>query len=356
MAGMYMVEGGRLVEFNEKKFDNEKVFQELLAQHPDLLAGELVDPAVPRRWLLVRREPSLRDEEGSLYADHLYLDQDGIPTLVEVKRAADTRTRREVVAQMLDYATRVISLDVRDVQQQFAEWHPNAESDLADFVQGDVDSFWEKVSTNLSAKKIRMLFVADEIPARLRQIIEFLNEQMRPAQVLGIEIRRYETEAREAFVPAVIGRTATAVSRKAASAGTERTVEDFRNLFWADNRPSKEKPEDTARARRRVAELVRAPRTSNLGQPCRRESELGHTSRAECSQCERDLAGRCRAVVQPQKYRAIHRRPRRIRVAELENPDGHRARCACAEQADSKTLRPYRTAAHELAGGARLGH
>lgn len=36
--------------------------------------------------------------------DHLFLDQDAVPTLVEVKRSDDTRIRREVVGQMLDYA------------------------------------------------------------------------------------------------------------------------------------------------------------------------------------------------------------------------------------------------------------
>src|SRR4051794_25314367 len=36
--------------------------------------------------------------------DHVFLNADGVPTLVEVKRSSDTRARREVVAQMLDYA------------------------------------------------------------------------------------------------------------------------------------------------------------------------------------------------------------------------------------------------------------
>ena len=66
-----------------------------------------INPENPRRWLLVRREMGVPAEEGGGSVgslDHLYLDQDGIPTFVECKRAADTRSRREVVAQMLDYA------------------------------------------------------------------------------------------------------------------------------------------------------------------------------------------------------------------------------------------------------------
>ncbi len=36
--------------------------------------------------------------------DHLFLDDEGVPTLDEVKRSGDARVRREVVGQNLDYA------------------------------------------------------------------------------------------------------------------------------------------------------------------------------------------------------------------------------------------------------------
>jgi hypothetical protein len=39
-----------------------------------------------------------------LSLDHLFLNREGVPTLVEVKRSSNTQLRREVVAQMLDYA------------------------------------------------------------------------------------------------------------------------------------------------------------------------------------------------------------------------------------------------------------
>ena len=66
-----------------------------------------MDVGRPRRWLPVTREaPVPGDEDASFHwsIDHLFLDQEGIPTLVEVKRSTDTRIRREVVGQMLDYA------------------------------------------------------------------------------------------------------------------------------------------------------------------------------------------------------------------------------------------------------------
>ena len=52
--------------------------------------------------------------------DHLFLDQDSIPTIVEVKRSTDTRIRREVVGQLLDYAANaVVYWPVERLQAQF---------------------------------------------------------------------------------------------------------------------------------------------------------------------------------------------------------------------------------------------
>ena len=52
--------------------------------------------------------PARRKSGDRWSADHLFLDQDGIPTLVEVKRRKDTRIRREVVGQMLEYAANAV--------------------------------------------------------------------------------------------------------------------------------------------------------------------------------------------------------------------------------------------------------
>ena len=60
--------------------------------------------------MLSREAPlaSEQDGAGRWSVDHLPLDQDAIPTIVEVKRSSDTRIRREVVGQMLDYAANAV--------------------------------------------------------------------------------------------------------------------------------------------------------------------------------------------------------------------------------------------------------
>jgi hypothetical protein len=59
--------------------------------------------------------------------------------------------------------------------------------ELLDRENADVDEFWSTVATNLKAGRVRLMFVADVIPPELKRVIEFLNEQMNPAEVIGLE-------------------------------------------------------------------------------------------------------------------------------------------------------------------------
>jgi hypothetical protein len=63
-----------------------------------------------------------------------------------------------------------------------------------------------------------MLFVADQIPVELRRIVEFLNTQMDPAEVLAIEIQQYVGEGLRTLVPRVFGQTESALQKKSGTA------------------------------------------------------------------------------------------------------------------------------------------
>ena len=68
--------------------------------------------------------------------------------------------------------------------------------------------FWQDVSTNLAAKRLRLLFVADDIPDPLKRVVEFLNGQMPAIEVLAVEIKQFRGKSTQILVPQVIGRTA----------------------------------------------------------------------------------------------------------------------------------------------------
>jgi hypothetical protein len=197
---IYLLQGnGTLQPMDEQPYANEDLLQTHLEDYPDLLAGEQINEAFPRRWLFISREVGVPECEGGpdrWSLDHLFLDQEAIPTLVEVKRSSDTRIRREVVGQMLDYAANsMIYWPASAIREKFESNCETRREDpnilIADLLgietidPDSIENFWNQVKTNLQAGKIRLIFVADTIPKELQRIVEFLNEQMDPAEVFG---------------------------------------------------------------------------------------------------------------------------------------------------------------------------
>lgn len=103
---------------------------------------------------------------------------------------------------------------------------------LQDREERDPDAFWEEVSTNLAAKRLRLLFIADRIPDRLARVVEFLNGQMRDIEVLAVEVKRFHGDSGEIFVPRVIGRTAKPETR--GPAGQKLIRDSFLDALRSD--------------------------------------------------------------------------------------------------------------------------
>ena len=232
----------------------------LLAKYPSLLAGSQIDTKAPRKWLLIDREFGVPSEEGGAdhwALDHLFLDQDAIPTIVEVKRSTDPRIRREIVGQMLDYAANAVvywpvdrirsRFEANCVRQGF-----DPDERIRDFLDSDVEpeDFWQKANVNLQAGRVRLLFIADVIPTKLQRIVEFLNEQMDPAEVLAVEIKQFTGQGFRSLVPRVIGQTAVAQEKK--NPGPRRPGEIDEDEFF---RVLKEKtPAAEVKVARRILE------------------------------------------------------------------------------------------------------
>ena len=241
---------GSLIEMGPRDYDSEDILQELLAKYPNLLAGEQIDELNPRRWILVSREISIPDDtdaEGRWSLDHLFLDQDGVPTLVEVKRSTDTRIRREVVGQMLDYAANAASY--WDVDKIMSHYEANCERSGLDPKQNwierlqleeNYDDYWGKVSQNLETGRLRMLFVADEIPFELKRVVEFLNEQMKPAEVLALEIKQYVSENHKTLIPRVFGQSSKTQTMKSSGRSVKRQWDEPTFLSEMSNRQGSE--------------------------------------------------------------------------------------------------------------------
>jgi hypothetical protein len=106
----------------------------------------------------------------------------------------------------------------------------DSDEELFEFLKESTykDTFWETVHINLKAGKIRLLLAADIIPKEMQRIIEFLNEQMSPCEVLGLEIKQFSGQGLKTLVPRVIGATMNAQSQK--------TVRSIPGQQWDEER------------------------------------------------------------------------------------------------------------------------
>ena len=191
--------------------NEESELQNLLDSCPALMPGDQIDPENPRRWLLIQREmsvPSPSTGSDHWNIDFLYADQDAIPTFVEVKRFADTRSRREVIGQMFEYAANGQYYWTADKLQQAAEKSSLQRGktlatelrDLQPLEVQDADDYFNKLGKNLRESRIRLVFFLEKAPQELKSLVEFLNRQLMNIEVLLIEAQIFEDSTHKRFV------------------------------------------------------------------------------------------------------------------------------------------------------------
>lgn len=172
---------GTLTAMRPSEPRSDDFMQKLVAAHPELISDQ--DGAL----LLIRREQPIADREdgsGRWSLDHLFVTRSGVPVLVELKRAVDTRLRREVIGQMLDYAA-------------------------------NGTAYWQggRIAESFAAT---MAEQSRDPDVELARIVEFLNEQMK-ADVRAVELSWFESDGGvTALTPRVFGETERAQTEKAA--------------------------------------------------------------------------------------------------------------------------------------------
>src|SRR5262245_27795914 len=114
MPSVFMLDGNdtSILELSPTPYDSERFLQNLLAQNPNILA-RTNEESERQSLLLIHRELGLPGRgEGKVrwYVDHLLLDQEGVPTFIEVKRSSNSELRREVVGQVLEYVANAVAI------------------------------------------------------------------------------------------------------------------------------------------------------------------------------------------------------------------------------------------------------
>lgn len=215
MGNVFTIDAsGSFKELIPSPYERENILESLIAEYPRVLGTDTGSIDDDLRWMLIDRQFRLPGTRYSI--DLLFVDQNGIPTIVEVKRASNQEIRRDVVGQILQYGAEVATaLNGQILQEAFVRRCENSGKDsrkeLDDLLldeSRDAKEFWNEVGKNLTAGRIRAVVVADEIPQELRTTLEFWSNQMVHADLFAIAIAQYTDKGQSLRIlaPEIIGR------------------------------------------------------------------------------------------------------------------------------------------------------
>jgi hypothetical protein len=201
MGKIYQVfdDGSTVLAERKRAQQEERDLQTLVEKNLDLLLGEEIDPDNPRRWILIKHEmPVPSPETGAdLWAlDILVADQDAIPTLIECKLAKNSEAHREIVGQLFEYAAngrhywtagqllRMAQATHADLPTEMARLHPQWD---------EPEAYFKAVETNLREAHMRLIFLLDEAPQRLKMQLDFFHGRMPTIELFVLELQQFQT-------------------------------------------------------------------------------------------------------------------------------------------------------------------
>ncbi len=193
---------------------DEAWLQRLIMRHPSVLPVDQIEPAFSP---LVPVCIELPMQAGSL--DNLFVTPAGDLALIECKLWRNPEARRQVIAQVIDYAKDMSSWTYEKLQQAINATKPlegsgdTAGRNLYELVanNGEIDeaSFHDAVSRNLKRGRFLLLIVGDGIREGVEGMAEFLQQHAGFHFTLAfVELALFETPAGQYIVqPRVLART-----------------------------------------------------------------------------------------------------------------------------------------------------
>lgn len=199
------------VAFSDKAIA-ESFLQNALHQAPEILPVDQFDDAFGPLISLGREIDNI---------DNLFISPNGRLTIVETKLWRNPEATREVVAQILDYATRVSSWSYSELEsraRQALAPAPIADQSLFEFVASSADieglsesGFVDDVQRTLQAGRFLLLVVGDGIRENLEAMLASLHKHPQKLFTFGLlELQVFQDTVvhdRHLIVPQVIANT-----------------------------------------------------------------------------------------------------------------------------------------------------
>ena len=189
------------------KDTTEEDLHQLIAKNPQLIT---VEDSEWRRMPTATIGSHLRFPDGEI--DLLLVDIEGNLTLVELKR---NKTPRDVIAQILDYASILYQNGVesiegnikaqsnftnglQDVIEKFKEENPDYSEEL------EIDAIRKKMENSVNGRDLQLLIVSYEVEEPIRRVTEYLRE-VYGVKIYCVEFDYFADRENEYFVPEIIG-------------------------------------------------------------------------------------------------------------------------------------------------------
>lgn len=215
MAKILIVEGDKVQPLDEAKFALEGKLQDYLESFPSLIPLEEIDETAPK-LVCIGKEVGV--VPGAM--DLLFIDANGILTVVETKLAKSPEVRRTVIGQIIEYASYVSEWSAEDVYKVAAEYFSKSEKVPSNYRGGTLDEAMEKftgegyfsaddlradIEQNLQKGNFRLIIAVDELVEPLRKTVTYLNSHS-DFNILLLLVKCFEeSESRKVLIPTLFG-------------------------------------------------------------------------------------------------------------------------------------------------------
>jgi len=197
MAKILLINGDNIKALDKIKFTEEGKLQDYLEKYPSLIPlAEIVEGASD--LLCIGREVGA----GLGAVDLLFIDKDGLLTIVETKLAKNPEARRTVIGQIIEYASYIAKWTVDDVYRIASEY---LKSNLDEVMGNMGEDFRSNIERNLRNGKMRLIIAVDELIEPLRAMVTFLNSYSN-FDILLLQVSSFEeSETRKVLIPSLFG-------------------------------------------------------------------------------------------------------------------------------------------------------
>lgn len=203
MARILLIDGEDIKVIDKIKFTEESKLQNYFEKYPTIIPlSDILEGASD--LLCIGREVSV--PSGAI--DLLFIDKDGLLTILETKLVKNPEIRRTVIGQIIEYASYISQWTADDVYRIVNEYlKSNLDEAMQEMREGEFsdEDFRSNIEQNLKNGKMRLIIAVDELSEPLRATVTFLNSYSK-FDILLLQVSSFEeSKTKKVLIPLLFG-------------------------------------------------------------------------------------------------------------------------------------------------------